>query len=264
MPRQRLDTEMVRRGLAQSREQARRFIMAGEVRVKGVRADKPSMQVTDAHEIALELKSDRFVSRGGLKLDKAMEVFPIDVRSKVAADIGASTGGFTDCMLRRGARKVYAVDVGYGQLDYRLRTDPRVVVMERTNARSLEPGMFDEALEFAAVDVSFISVGLILPPLRACMAKGAQAVVLVKPQFEAGREKVGRRGVVRDRGVHEEVIRETMEHARKPGFYVRGLDFSPVKGPEGNIEFLLFLSVDPPENPVSVQRVAAQAHAQLD
>ena len=253
---------MVRRGLAKSREQARHCIMAGEVRVGGRRAEKPSIPVTEADEIALEAK-DRFVSRGGLKLEKAMEAFSIDIEGKAAADIGASTGGFTDCMLRRGARRVYAVDVGYGQLDYGLRTNPAVVVMERTNARSLEPGMFGEALGFAAMDVSFISVRLILPALQPCMAPGAQAVVLVKPQFEAGRDKVGRRGVVRDRGVHEEVLRETMEHARQAGFFVRGLDFSPIKGPEGNIEFLLFLSTAPPEVPVSVERVVDEAHTQM-
>lgn len=263
MDKRRLDAEMARRALADSREQAKRFIMAGEVLVNGHRADKPSMQVVETDDIRVKSQGSRFVSRGGIKLERALQVFSIDVSGMAAADIGASTGGFTDCMLQYGARKVYAVDVGYGQLDYRLRIHPDVVVMERTNARFLKPDMFEEPLDFITMDVSFISVRLILPAVYACMRQGAQAVVLVKPQFEAGREHIGKNGVVRDSRIHEAVLCETIDQARKNGFFVQGLDYSPIRGPEGNIEFLLYLAKDLSEIAVDVGQVVSLAHTQL-
>lgn len=263
MEKRRLDAEMARRKIADSREQAKRFIMAGEVHVNGQRADKPSMQVLAEDDIQLKNQGSRFVSRGGLKLEKAMQAFSIDIHGMAAADIGASTGGFTDCMLRYGARKVYAIDVGYGQLDYRLRVNPAVVVMERTNARYIAPDMFAEALDFMAMDVSFISVKLILPAVFACMKQAAQGVVLIKPQFEAGKEYVGKNGVVREGKVHEAVLHQSVEHARQSGFSACGLDFSPVKGPEGNIEFLLYLKKGLPEEKLNIETVVARAHAEL-
>lgn len=215
--------------------------MAGAVYADNQKADKPG----DAYpeDVALEVrdKGPRYVSRGGLKLEKAISVFTLNISGLVCMDIGASTGGFTDCMLQNGAKKVYAVDVGYGQLAWALRNDPRVVNMERTNARYLTAEQVPEPVDFLSVDVSFISLSLILPAARQLLASGGQAVCLIKPQFEAGREKVGKKGVVRDQSVHREVIEKVMGFALESGFSILGLDFSPVKGPEGNIEYLLYL-----------------------
>ena len=237
----RLDLLLVERGLEESRQRAQAVIMSGVVYVDGRKADKPGMAVSAA--AAVEVRGDKlpYVSRGGLKLEKAMKAFPIHLEGTVCADIGASTGGFTDCMLQNGAAKVYAVDVGRGQLAWKLRSDPRVVCLERTNARYLSREQVPEELDFASVDVSFISLKLILPPLAALLAEGGQAVSLVKPQFEAGREKVGKKGVVRDPAVHLEVLERYLDHAGEAGLTVRGLTYSPIRGPEGNIEYLGFL-----------------------
>ncbi len=237
----RLDLLLVERGLEESRQRAQAVIMSGVVYVDGRKADKPGMAVSAA--AAVEVRGDKlpYVSRGGLKLEKAMKAFPIHLEGTVCADIGASTGGFTDCMLQNGAAKVYAVDVGRGQLAWKLRSDPRVVCLERTNARYLSREQVPEELTFASVDVSFISLKLILPPLAALLAEGGQVVSLVKPQFEAGREKVGKKGVVRDPAVHLEVLERYLDHAGEAGLTVRGLTYSPIRGPEGNIEYLGFL-----------------------
>lgn len=237
----RADVRLVELGLAPSREKARSLIMAGCVSCNGAHVNKPGFPVGEADVLAVKEDPVPFVSRGGLKLQKALDVFGITLTGAVAADVGASTGGFTDCMLKAGAVKVYALDVGYGQLAWELRQDPRVVVMERRNARHMEPSWFAEPLEFAAVDVSFISTGLILPALYPCLAGNARAVVLVKPQFEAGRAAVGKHGVVRDPAVHLQVLRTAAEGAARLGYCVRGADFSPITGPKGNIEFLLHL-----------------------
>lgn len=236
----RLDVRLVELGLAPSREQAQRMVMAGLVRAHGNRAVKPSQQVPLDAPIQVVGEVCPYVSRGGFKLEKALEVFGLDVVGCVAADVGASTGGFTDCLLKNGARKVYAVDVGYGQLDFRLREHPDVVVMERTNARYLTPNDLPP-LDFACMDVSFISAQLIWQPLLACLRPGAKLVSLVKPQFEAGREQVGKGGVVREAAVHTQVLAESIRHAADLGYAVLGLDYSPVTGPAGNIEFLLCL-----------------------
>jgi 23S rRNA (cytidine1920-2'-O)/16S rRNA (cytidine1409-2'-O)-methyltransferase len=238
----RADQKLVELGLAQSRERAKALIMEGVVLLDGARVMKPGDPVREGQ--TLELKEDPipFVSRGGLKLKKAMERWKIDLSGKVCVDVGASTGGFTDCMLQHGAKKVFAVDVGYGQLDWKLRNDERVVCMERHNARLMEPAWFDEVPAFASCDVSFISIRLILPRMLEVLAPGGRAVVLVKPQFEAGRNKIGKNGVVREKKTHLEVLREAALFARSIGFSVLGMDFSPITGPKGNIEFLLCLS----------------------
>jgi len=238
--KKRLDVLLVERGLAESRHKAQALIMAGQVYMGERRCDKAGLSVEEG--AALEVRGRMpYVSRGGLKLEKAMAEFPIDLAGKTAADIGASTGGFTDCMLQNGAARVYAVDVGYGQLAWSLRNDPRVICLERTNARYLTAEQIPEPLDFASIDVSFISLGLILPALRPLMAPQGQAAVLVKPQFEAGREKVGKKGVVRDPAVHLEVLEGFLTHADEADFSVKGMTFSPVCGPEGNIEYLGFL-----------------------
>ncbi|MCI8803236.1 MAG: TlyA family RNA methyltransferase [Oscillibacter sp.] len=242
----RLDVLLVERGLEETRQRAQAVIMSGQVFVEGRRADKPGQSV--AADASVEVRGGlAYVSRGGLKLEKAMKAFPITLEGAACGDIGASTGGFTDCMLQNGARKVYAVDVGYGQLAWKLRSDPRVVCLERTNARYLSREQVPEALDFASVDVSFISLRLILPPLAALLREGGQIVSLVKPQFEAGREKVGKKGVVRDPAVHLEVLERYLDHAREAGLTVRGLTWSPIRGPEGNIEYLGFLEKGPAE-----------------
>ena len=242
----RLDVLLVERGLEETRQRAQAVIMSGQVFVEGRRADKPGQSV--AADASVEVRGGlAYVSRGGLKLEKAMKAFPITLEGAACGDIGASTGGFTDCMLQNGARKVYAVDVGYGQLAWKLRSDPRVVCLERTNARYLSREQVPEALDFASVDVSFISLRLILPPLAALLREGGQIVSLVKPQFEAGRERVGKKGVVRDPAVHLEVLERYLDHAREAGLTVRGLTWSPIRGPEGNIEYLGFLEKGPAE-----------------
>ena len=242
----RLDVLLVERGLEETRQRAQAVIMSGQVFVEGRRADKPGQSVSA--DAAVEVRGGlAYVSRGGLKLEKAMKAFPITLEGAACGDIGASTGGFTDCMLQNGARRVYAVDVGYGQLAWKLRSDPRVVCLERTNARYLSREQVPEALDFASVDVSFISLRLILPPLAALLREGGQIVSLVKPQFEAGREKVGKKGVVRDPAVHLEVLERYLDHAREAGLTVRGLTWSPIRGPEGNIEYLGFLEKGPAE-----------------
>ena len=242
--KKRLDVLLTERGLQESRQRAQAVIMSGEVFVNGQRVDKPGTAIPDDAEIEVR-GTLPYVSRGGLKLEKAMAAFPIDLNGAVCADIGASTGGFTDCMLQNGAEKVYAVDVGYGQLAWKLRSDPRVVCLERTNARYLTHEQVPDALDFASVDVSFISLKLILPPLNGLLKDGGHAACLVKPQFEAGREKVGKKGVVRDPDVHLEVLEHFLGHAKESSFTVLGLTYSPIRGPEGNIEYLGYLEKGP-------------------
>ncbi|WP_294472585.1 TlyA family RNA methyltransferase [uncultured Intestinimonas sp.] len=240
--KKRLDVLLCERGLAESRQRAQADIMGGCVFVEGRPALKAGQGVDEEARIEVRGQAIPYVSRGGLKLAKAMEVFSLDLTGLVCADIGASTGGFTDCMLQQGAEKVYAVDTGYGKLAWKLRTDPRVVPLERTNARYLTREQIPEALDFASVDVSFISLRLILPALRGLLKDSGRAVCLVKPQFEAGREKVGKKGVVRAPKVHLEVLEGFLTHAAQGDFTVAGLDFSPIRGPEGNIEYLGLLS----------------------
>lgn len=237
----RLDILLVDRGLQESRQKAQATIMAGIVYVNDRRVDKPGTAVPNDAHVEVRGKTLRYVSRGGLKLEKAMQVWPIDLRDKTCADIGASTGGFTDCMLQNGARKVYAVDVGTNQLAWTLRTDPRVVCLEKTNARTLTAEQVPDPLAFASIDVSFISLKLIFPALYPLLKEGGQVVCLIKPQFEAGREKVGKKGVVRDSAVHLEVLESFLHHAHDNGFSIQGITYSPIRGPEGNIEYLGFL-----------------------
>ena len=243
--KKRLDVLLTERGLQESRQRAQAVIMSGEVFVNGQRVDKPGTAVAEDAQIEIRGGTLAYVSRGGLKLEKAMATFPIDLHGAVCADIGASTGGFTDCMLQNGAEKVYAVDVGYGQLAWKLRSDPRVVCLERTNARYLTHEQVPDELDFASVDVSFISLKLILPPLNGLLKDGGHAACLVKPQFEAGREKVGKKGVVRDPDVHLEVLEHFLDYAKESGFTVLGLTYSPIRGPEGNIEYLGYLEKGP-------------------
>ena len=243
--KKRLDVTMVERGLAESRQKAQAVIMAGQVYVNGQKVDKAGAPVAEDAAIEVRGKTLAYVSRGGLKLAKAMDVFSLDLTGLVCADIGASTGGFTDCMLQNGAEKVYTVDVGYNQLDYRLRTHPKVVCMERTNARYLTREQIPEPLDFFSVDVSFISLNLIFPAVRPLMKEGGEGVCLIKPQFEAGKDKVGKKGVVRDASVHLEVLEHFLDHAKESGFTVLGLTYSPIRGPEGNIEYLGYLEKGP-------------------
>lgn len=241
MTKKRVDVLMVERGLVESRQKAQAMIMAGQVYFGERRCDKAGLTLEEGTVLEVRGQNMPYVSRGGLKLEKAMTVFPITLTGKIAADIGASTGGFTDCMLKNGAAKVYAVDVGYGQLAWSIRNDPRVVCLERTNARYLTAEQIPEKLDFASIDVSFISLGLILPALRPLLKEDAEVAALVKPQFEAGREKVGKKGVVRDAAVHLEVLKQFLHHGEQADFSVKGLDFSPIRGPEGNIEYLGYL-----------------------
>ena len=240
--KERLDVLLVNGGFAPSREKAKVIIMSGKVFVNGQREDKAG-STFDPEKITIEVKGStlRYVSRGGLKLEKALKEFPLTVEGKICMDIGASTGGFTDCMLQNGAKKVYSVDVGHGQLDWKLRNDERVVCMEKTNFRYMQPQDIDDVLNFASVDVSFISLTKILIPARKLLSEKGEMVCLIKPQFEAGRDKVGKKGVVREKKVHEEVIRKILVFARLVGFDVLDLAFSPIKGPEGNIEYLIYI-----------------------
>ena len=239
--KERLDVLLLQRGLAPSREKAKAMIMEGLVYVDGVKEDKAGSTFSKTADIEYRGKKLKYVSRGGLKLEKALKVFPIDLNNRICMDIGASTGGFTDCMLQNGALRVYAIDVGYGQLDYRLRSDERVICMEKTNFRYLQKKDIPDEIDFASADVSFISLSIILPVAYEILNADAEMVCLIKPQFEAGREKVGKKGVVRDAGVHEEVIVKAVSDAKNCGFTVKGLDHSPVKGPEGNIEYLMYI-----------------------
>lgn len=243
--KERLDVLLVKQGLAESREKAKAVIMAGDVFVQGQREDKAGAMFDESKvQITVKGSSLKYVSRGGLKLEKAMACFPISLAGRVCMDIGASTGGFTDCMLQNGAVKVYSVDVGHGQLAWKLRNDDRVVCMEKTNFRYMTRPDIAEDLDFASVDVSFISLTKILVPARKLLKQGGQMVCLIKPQFEAGREKVGKKGVVREPAVHREVIEKVMDFADLAGFEILGLTFSPIKGPEGNIEYLIYLQKD--------------------
>ena len=256
--RKRLDLMLVERGLFVSRSAARAAVMAGLVMVDGKKTDKPGTQVlSDATITVTELP--RYVSRGGLKLEKALKVFGIDLQGCVAMDVGASTGGFTDCMLQNGAAKVYSIDVGYGQLDWRLRQDSRVVVLERTNIRHLQPALITETVQFASVDVSFISLALVLPVLKKLQIPGV--VALVKPQFEVGKGRVGKKGVVRDPAEHLAVLEKIAGVAAELGYIVAGVDFSPIRGPEGNIEYLLHLLAASTSKAVDVKAMLATVEA---
>ena len=239
--KERLDVLMVNNGLAASRELAKAYIMAGDVYVDGNKEDKAGTKVDVNANIELRGKVMPYVSRGGYKLEKAMEVFPVTIEGKICMDIGSSTGGFTDCMLQNGASKVYSIDVGYGQLAWKLRNDERVICMEKTNVRYITEEQVPDKPQFASVDVSFISLTKVIPPALNVMSDDAQLVCLIKPQFEAGREKVGKKGVVRDKKVHEEVILKIIDFAFEIGLNVIGIDFSPIKGPEGNIEYVIML-----------------------
>jgi len=239
--RTRLDVALVERGLVPSRAKAQALVMARRIRVNGEIAEKSGSPVTADDELAVIELEHPWVSRGGMKLARAIEHFSIDLEGRVAADIGASTGGFTDVMLQHGVRKVYAIDVGYGQLDQRLRDDPRVVVRERVNARYLEPGDFDEPVDFASIDVSFISLRLILPPVAACLSERGEIVALIKPQFEVGKGEVGKGGIVRDEEKRARVVAETIGFARDLGFEVDEPIESPIRGAEGNVEYLIRL-----------------------
>lgn len=266
--KKRLDILVTERGLAESREKAKTLIMAGQVYVDNQKADKPGDTFSEDAQVEVRGKGLQYVSRGGLKLEKAMKQFGLTLTDKICMDVGASTGGFTDCMLQNGACKVYSVDVGYGQLAWSLRTDPRVVNLERTNARYLTKEQIPEEIGFFSVDVSFISLTIILPAVRPLMAEHGQAVCLIKPQFEAGREKVGKKGVVRDQAVHREVIEKIQDFVLENGFSVLGLTYSPVKGPEGNIEYLIYLerSDEPILTPgvPDAKQVVEDSHKELD
>lgn len=259
---------MTEKGLAESREKAKTLIMAGQVYVDNQKADKPGDTFSSEAHIEVRGKGLPYVSRGGLKLEKAMQVFLLSLEGKICMDVGASTGGFTDCMLQNGAKKVYAIDVGYGQLAWKLRNDPRVVNLERTNARYITKELVPDPISFFSVDVSFISLTIILPAVRPLLEDAGQAVCLIKPQFEAGREKVGKKGVVRDKAVHQEVIDKIQQFALENGYSVLGLTFSPVKGPEGNIEYLLYLerSENPRLDPTTPRAalVVEESHKALD
>ena len=264
MKKVRLDQLVFDLGYTESRERAKTTIMSGLVFVNGQRADKPGMAVDPEAEIEVRGNALPFVSRGGFKLDKALKVFPIDPTGKHCIDCGASTGGFTDVLLQHGAEKVYAVDVGYGQLAWKLRTDERVVNLERTNLRYVTEEQIPELLALAVMDVSFISIKLVLPAVKALLKPGADYVCLIKPQFEAGREEVGKKGVVRDKAVHERVIKDIISFAPEIGFSVMGLDFSPIKGPEGNIEYICHLKNGEFEaEPVDVSAVVEASHKVL-
>ena len=264
--KERLDVMVVNRGLASSREKAKAIIMSGIVFVDGQREDKAGSMFDEKVNIEVKGATLKYVSRGGLKLEKAMSHFDVILQDKVCMDVGSSTGGFTDCMLQNGAVKVYAVDVGHGQLDWKLRNDERVVCMEKTNIRYVTPDQIEESPSFVSIDVSFISLTKVLGPVKELMTSDGEIVCLIKPQFEAGREKVGKKGVVRDKNVHKEVIHMVMDFAKEIGFVLCNLEYSPIKGPEGNIEYLLHLSKDTRKVPgmIDVDAVVEASHITLD
>lgn len=264
MKKVRLDQLVFDRGYTESRERAKTTVMSGLVYVNGQKADKPGMPVSPDVELEVRGAAIPFVSRGGFKLDKSLKVFPIDPKGLHCIDCGASTGGFTDVLLQHGAEKVYAVDVGYGQLAWKLRQDPRVVNLERTNLRYVTPEQIPEMLDLAVMDVSFISIRLVLPAVQALLKDGADLVCLIKPQFEAGRDEVGKKGVIRDPAVHEEVVNGILCFAPTIGLSVMGLDFSPIKGPEGNIEYICHLKKGSFETPtIDVAAVVRASHEAL-
>lgn len=265
--KERLDILLVKKGFALSREKAKATIMEGNVYVNGQKEDKAGTMFDPMVAIEVRGKALAYVSRGGLKLEKAIQNFNIVLEQKICMDIGASTGGFTDCMLQNGAAKVYAVDVGYGQLAWKLRQDPRVICMEKTNIRYVTPEDLAERIAFASVDVSFISLTKVLGPAKELIEPNGEIVCLIKPQFEAGREKVGKKGVVRDKSVHLEVITHILGYAKEIGFHILRLDFSPVKGPEGNIEYLAYMKKDETglqEEAVDCDAVVEAAHTALN
>ena len=265
MKKIRLDQLVFELGLTESRERAKTTIMAGLVYVNGQKADKPGMQVAPDAKVEVHGTALPYVSRGGFKLEKALQVFPLNVTGLHCIDCGASTGGFTDVLLQNGAEKVYAVDVGYGQLAWSLRNDPRVVSMERTNVRYLTSEQIPELLDLAVMDLSFISLRLILPAVHPLLKEDAAVVCLIKPQFEAGREEVGKKGVVRDPAVHKQVLERFLESVPEFGFTVMGLDFSPIRGPEGNIEYLGYLRKgDYPTRDFDLDDLVAQSHDSLN
>ncbi|MGL5206190.1 MAG: TlyA family RNA methyltransferase [Acidaminococcaceae bacterium] len=248
MAKKRLDALLVEKGFFDTRSKAQAAIMAGQILVNALKVDKPGTQVADEVKIEIIGKKLPYVSRGGLKLEKALQVFPVSLLDKTVADIGASTGGFTDCSLQNGARKVYAIDVGYGQLAWSLRNDARVVNMERTNVRYLDEASLSDKIQIATIDVAFISLDKVLPAVKKLLSNDGCVIALIKPQFEAGRDKVGKKGVVRDPKVHEEVIEKVINMAKEEKFGIGGLDYSPIKGPEGNIEYLLYLTLNESDN----------------
>lgn len=265
MSKTRLDVALVERGFCESRQKAQAAIMAGLATVNGVKVTKAGAGVLETDVLEVKGPAIPYVSRGGLKLEKAMKLWNIDLTGKVCADIGASTGGFSDCMLQRGAAKVYAVDTGYGKLDWKIRTDPRVVALERTNARYLTHEQIPDVLDFASVDVSFISLRLILPALRGVLKDGGEVVCLVKPQFEAGRENVGKKGVVKDPAIHLQVLEHFLGHAKDSGFSVKALTFSPIKGPEGNIEYLgHIIASETPLQEFELKKLVTESHQTLE
>lgn len=265
--KKRLDVLLTERKLAENRTKAQAIIMSGIVYVDGQKADKPGVSYEETVDIEVRGAACPYVSRGGLKLEKALRDFGVKPEGYVCSDSGASTGGFTDCLLQQGAKKVFAIDVGYGQLDWKIRSDPRVVVMEKTNIRYVTPADIDDVLDFASVDVSFISLTKVLIPARELLRDGGEMVCLIKPQFEAGREKVGKKGVVRDKAVHEEVVERIIEFASQNGFFVKNLEYSPIKGPEGNIEYLVYIRKDETggvDAAVDIKAVVDAAHGELD
>ena len=262
--KKRLDVLLMEHGYADSRTKAQAIIMSGQVYVAGQKADKPGISYEETVDIEVRGASCPYVSRGGLKLEKALRDFGVDPTDYVCSDSGASTGGFTDCLLQKGARKVFAIDVGYGQLDWKIRSDPRVVVMERTNIRYVTPEQIGESLDLSVIDVSFISLRIVLPAIKALLKGTGQVLCLIKPQFEAGKEKVGKKGVVRDPATHKEVLDDFVSLAKELHFSILGLTFSPVKGPEGNIEFLAHLSLADVEGIIpNTELVVTQAHESL-
>ena len=264
MKKVRLDQLVYEQGHTESRERAKTTIMAGLVFVNGQRADKPGMAVSPDVQLEVRGSALPFVSRGGYKLDKALKVFPVDPTGKICLDCGASTGGFTDVLLQHGAKKVYSVDVGYGQLAWKLRTDERVVNLERTNLRYVTEEQIPEPIELAVMDVSFISIKLVIPAVHRLLVPDADYICLIKPQFEAGREEVGKKGVVRDRAVHEHVVQGILDFAREEGFSVLGLDYSPIKGPEGNIEYICYMkNGEFPTAEIRVEEIVRASHETL-
>ena len=261
--KKRLDVLLFEKGMVPSRERAKAIIMSGIVYVNNQKADKAGMSIPEDAEIEIRGKTNSFVSRGGLKIEKALNYFQIDPKDLCVMDIGASTGGFTDCLLTRGARKVYSIDVGYGQLAWKLRQDPRVVCMERTNIRYVTPKQLEDVPDFAVIDVSFISLKLVLPVVANLLQEHGRIACLIKPQFEAGKGKVGKKGVVRDPEIHLEVLQSFIENAHEAGFHVYSLTFSPIKGPEGTIEFLGYLGKDGEDAELDPAALVAEAHGAL-